>query len=305
MRKQQRAVAANALTLYLDNLAPSGRRSTRSRLQAAAEILGHGTVALEAAPWTHFGYAELATVRAELLRRGKAPSTINGTLGALRGVLRTAFDLGLIPADVYLRLDRIKLVKGKRLPAGRSLTQREVDKLLRACRREAGPAGLRDATMIALMAAAGLRRSEVVGLAMDDYERRRGRLTVREGKGGRQRELALPGLVRRDLAQWLKVRGRIDGPLFCPVLANGYTEIRALSAQRLYDVVLERAAAAGIERCTPHDLRRTFVTRLLSQDVDLNTVRQLAGHSDIQTTARYDCRDDRVQRSAMRQVVSG
>ena len=157
--------------------------------------------------------------------------------------------------------------------------------------------------MIALMAAAGLRRSEVVGLVVDDYERRRGRLVVREGKGGQQRELILPGTVRRDLAQWLKVRGRIDGPLFCPVLANGCTDIRALSAQRLYDVVLERAAAAGIDRCTPHDLRRTFVTRLLSQDVDLNTVRQLAGHSDIQTTARYDRRDDRVQRSALRQVV--
>jgi len=301
MRKRQRAAAANALTLYLDNLAPSGRRSARSRLCTAAEILGHEEVALEAVPWASFGYAELAAVRAELLRRGKVPSTINSTLAALRGVLRTAFGLGLIPADVYLRLDQVELVKGKRLPAGRSLTPGEVDKLLRACRRDKTPAGARDAAMIALMAAAGLRRAEVVSLVMDDYERRRGRLAVREGKGGQQRELVLPGAVRRDLGQWVKVRGRVDGPLFCPVLANGRKEMRALSAQRLYDVVAERAAAAGIERCTPHDLRRTFVTRLLSQDVDLNTVRQLAGHSDMQTTARYDCRDDRAQRRALRQ----
>ncbi len=73
MRKRQRAVAADALTLYLDNLAPSGRRSTRCRLQTATEILGHEGEALESVPWTSFGYAELATVRAELLRRGKAP----------------------------------------------------------------------------------------------------------------------------------------------------------------------------------------------------------------------------------------
>ena len=124
MSKQRRGAAsgaARALTLYLDNLAPSGRRSARSRLRSAAEILGH-TQALEGVPWARFGFAELAEVRAALLRGEKAPSTINATLAALRGVLKTAFGLGLISADVYLRLDQIKLVQGTRLPAGRALS---------------------------------------------------------------------------------------------------------------------------------------------------------------------------------------
>ena len=303
-RKRPGAPAATALTLYLDNLAPSGRRSVRSRLSSAAEILGYAGT-LETVPWTRFGYAELNAVRAELLRRGKAPSTINGTLAALRGVLRTAFGLGLVTADVYLRLDQVKLVKGTALPAGRSLTPAELGKLLRVCRRDTGGAGARDAAMISLMALVGLRRSEVVGLTMADFDVRRGRLLVRAGKGRRQRELVLPGMVRRVLADWRKVRGRGPGALFCPVTAGGCVEHRALSAQRVYDVVVARAFAAGIERCTPHDLRRTFVTELLGQDVDLNTVRQLAGHSDLQTTARYDRRDDLAQRRALRQSGAG
>jgi len=52
--------------------------------------------------------------------------------------------------------------------------------------------------------------------------------------------------------------------------------------------------------CRPHDLRRTYVTWLLQAGVDLNTVRQMVGHSSIETTARYDLRDDEAMRRAVK-----
>jgi site-specific recombinase XerD len=49
-------------------------------------------------------------------------------------------------------------------------------------------------------------------------------------------------------------------------------------------------------------MRRTFITRLLEQGVDINTVRQLAGHSDISTTTRYDCRGESMKVSASKRI---
>jgi len=59
-----------------------------------------------------------------------------------------------------------------------------------------------------------------------------------------------------------------------------------------------RAQKAGVKPFTPHDLRRTFVSRLLDSGVDIAIVAKMAGHSNIQTTARYDRRPEEAKRRA-------
>ena len=56
---------------------------------------------------------------------------------------------------------------------------------------------------------------------------------------------------------------------------------------------------------TPHDLRRTYITQLLDQGIDLNTVRQMAGHADISTTVIYDKRDDKAMQQAAKTLSYG
>jgi integrase/recombinase XerD len=75
-----------------------------------------------------------------------------------------------------------------------------------------------------------------------------------------------------------------------------------MNSQGIYDLLKKRSEQAGIENCSPHDLRRTFVTRLLESGIDINTVRQLAGHTDIQTTARYDLRDVKAQKKSCSKI---
>ncbi len=81
-----------------------------------------------------------------------------------------------------------------------------------------------------------------------------------------------------------------QGPLYCGIRKGGAVLLRSLSTQSVYDIVQNRAEVAGIGELTPHDLRRTFVTRLLGATGDINLVRELVGHSDVKTTARYELR---------------
>ena len=75
-----------------------------------------------------------------------------------------------------------------------------------------------------------------------------------------------------------------------------------LSSSFIYSLIRKSLAAIGVEGVSPHDLRRTFITRLLEQNVDLNTVRQMAGHADIATTIMYDKRDQQVMQKAASQL---
>jgi site-specific recombinase XerD len=109
--------------------------------------------------------------------------------------------------------------------------------------------------------------------------------------------------VKKRLQQWLKCRGVQTGALFCPVLKNQRIVLRPLRAQAIYTIVQQRSLMAGLGKLRPHDLRRTFVTRLLESKVDINEVRQLVGHADIKTTSRYDYRSSNARQYVNRVFI--
>lgn len=100
------------------------------------------------------------------------------------------------------------------------------------------------------------------------------------------------------LADWLAVRGRAPGPLFRRILKGGRVTVGGITTQAVYDVLMRRAAEAGVDDLSPHDLRRTWVGDLLDAGADLATAQQMAGHADVSTTARYDRRGARARRKA-------
>lgn len=292
----------NPATLYLDNLAPTGRRSMRSALQTAVDLLNlEGN--LETLSWQQLGFQHLAQVRNLLKQQGKAANTINLTLSALRGVMKACFNLKLIDADQLLSINAVKPVRSSRLPSGRSLTGNDIQKLLRVCKRDKTVTSKRDLAILTLMLCTGLRRSEVVALTVDDFDSKTGLLVVQSGKGNKQRQIYLNADSRPAIRQWQQSRGNHEGRLFNPINKAGQIVNKTLTGQAIYQIVQQRATQAQIGELRPHDLRRTFVTRLLEAGIDLNTTRQLAGHSDIKTTARYDLRDQKAQRRAV-QVLS-
>ena len=288
-------------TLYLQGLAPSGRRSMRSLLTTAVGILGFEDD-IENIPWQILEFKHLAKIRSELIIQGKSANTTNLTLSALRGVLKACLSLGLISADKWMILMGTKPVRGKKLPSGRSLSKKEVRAIYRICKQDRSLKGKRDLAIFSMMLATGMRRSETVNLQVSDYNTRNGEVIVVAGKGSKQRKLYIGKESRQLIRPWVQARSKEKGCLFNPILnAKGIVN-RPMTPQALYDVVRSRSEAAHIGFCKPHDLRRTFVTRLLEAGVDLNTVRQLAGHSSVQTTVKYDLRDEQSRRIAMRQL---
>ena len=143
----------------------------------------------------------------------------------------------------------------------------------------------RDRLLLALLAYAGLRRSELLGLDWDDVDLERRLLKVRKAKGGRQRVLPIhPGLAPL-FVDYLTVRARDPEPaLFVGVQG------RRLSISILSQTFRRYAQAAGVterKRVTPHTLRHVFASELLHAGANLRQIQELLGHKHLDSTQRY------------------
>ncbi len=295
---ETRSLDQNPAIVYLASLSEGSRRTMFHALDTIAEILTGGQLDVFSLNWSALRYQHTAAVRAVLAERYR-PSTANKMLSALRQVLRHAWQLGQMTAEDYYRAREVSGIRGETLPAGRDLGPGEIAALMAACEDDPSPAGARDAALIALMYATGIRRSSVVGLDLADYDPASGALRVREAKQGREymAYVSQDG-AQRALADWLAVRGNAPGPLFWPVNRGGNMTPRRLSAQAIYNILAKRAVQAGVDDISPHDLRRTLAGDLLDAGADISTVRRILGHASVETTARYDRRPEEIKRKA-------
>jgi len=288
---------------YLRGLAASSRRVQLVRLRAAvAALTDRQTRDVEPAEVLSIAWGELTPEQARLIRDATARTYdlahANGILAAVRGVLDAADALTPPLAK------RLRTVKGERVPRGRHLTAAEKRKLFRACAKDPGPAGIRDAALLGLGLTCGLRVSEVAGLNVADYDPSTGELTIRRGKGNKDRRLWVSNGAQDALADWLAVCGMSrNGPLFTRLRKGGTVMPGRLSPSGLQAIIEHRAAQAKVERFTMHDLRRTVVGDLLDEGEDIVTVAAIAGHASPTTTARYDRRPEERKREAQSRLT--
>jgi site-specific recombinase XerD len=287
----------NPAAVYLASLKESSRRPQLAALNAMARIIIGGDQAdASSIPWAALRYQHTAAIRAALLD-GYKPATANRMLAALRGTLKQAWLLGLMSADEYQRAVQLSPITGETLPAGRELSSGEIGALMTDCINDPTPGGARDAALIGLMYAAGLRREEVINIDLADFDQATGRLVV-HGKRSKERAAYLTGGAADALADWLTLRGSEPGPLFVAINKGGRLLTERMTPQAVYYILAVRAESAGVANFSPHDLRRTFVSDLLEAGADIATVAKMAGHSNIQTTARYDRRPEQAKQAA-------
>lgn len=288
------ALDQHPAAVYLAGLSAGGRRTQRAALDSIAQILGYADAL--ACPWPALRYQHTSAIRAKLADT-YAPATARRYLAALTRVLHEARRLGLMTAEELALATDLKRITGESPPAGRALVEDELAALLGVCAADQTPAGVRDAALIGLLYATGLRRSELVALDRADYTVKTGAVQVRKGKGRKARTVYV-GDAAELLGEYLVLRGDDAGPLFYRARRGGSLACTRMSDQAVRDILQRRATAAGVETVRPHDMRRTFISDLLDAGADIAAAQQLAGHADPATTAKYDRRGERAKQKA-------
>jgi integrase len=176
----------------------------------------------------------------------------------------------------------------------------EVRALFAAC--DDSPAGRRDAAMLAILHGGGLRRAELCGLDVVDFDASDCVLSVRSGKGRRDRRVFLSAAACKIVKRWISARGSAAGPLFVPISAGGTVRLTRLRGEAVRYILQRRQRQARLTGITPHAMRRAYVSELLAAGVDVFTVQRLAGHADAVTAARYDRRGEGERRRAAAQL---
>lgn len=155
--------------------------------------------------------------------------------------------------------------------------------------------GLRLRTLIEVLLATGLRISEALSLDRDQFKWETEEIEV-VGKGGKRRTVFLNDECRAWINKWLRLRTDDHPALF---VTTGIPRRLARYDISKYFIDLRRKAQID-KKLTPHLLRHTYCTNLLHHGADITFIKELAGHTDIQTTAKYYLG---VDKQALKRVV--
>jgi integrase/recombinase XerD len=228
------------------------------------------------------GTEELISFLASLQREGLAPNSVNRALAAIRGFYKYLLREKKVEHTpvAHIELARVWM----RLPD--VLSREEMDLLL-AQPDATTPAHLRDASMLELLYATGIRVSELIGLTVNSINWQVGYL-VAMGKGEKER------IVPVGRKAYDRVKCYLEGAR--PILLKGAENDRlflnrsgkGMTRQGFWKIVKKYAAQAGLgKKVHPHTFRHSFASHLLEGGADLRSVQIMLGHADISTTQIY------------------
>jgi len=248
------------------NFSPATTRAYIGAVERFARFFGK--------PPDQLGPEHISQYQAHLLHKRKLkPDTVVGQVAALRfffvRTLKRRFPPDSIPYPKYTH---------HRVP--KILSPDEVARLIDAA------SNLQARAILMLLYSTGVRRSELVRLRVEDIDSERMIVHIRQGKGGKDRDVPLSSKLLDTLREywrwkkpktWLFPRG---------IAKRG--DNQHLTDKAVWYVCAEAARHAGLKkRVAPHMLRHSFATHLLENGADLPTIQILLGHADLEATSIY------------------
>jgi integrase len=250
----------------LPTLAPSTQRTQRQRLAFWHQRLGHKYLA-------DITKADVATVKEEFARRGRASGTIHHYIGTLSRALTIAIrEYDWLDHNVVSTITRPPKSPGKT----RYLTDDERSRLLTECQRSKNP-HLYDLVVVALYT--GLRRGSLFSLRCQDVDSTKKILTVPHMKNKTHLILPLLGEAYEILTR--RCTGRAGAEYIFPEKRNGR---QGGCYRRAFEEALKRA---DIPDASFHTLRHSSASYLIQAGIPLYVVSQILAHKSITMTQRY------------------
>jgi tyrosine recombinase XerC len=219
---------------------------------------------------------------ASLYGKGEKKSTVGRKLAAIRSFFQFCVKRHWMddnPAKVVSTPKQDK-------PVPSFLSEEEMQDFL-DLPQTAKPLDKRDKAMLELLYATGIRVSELVGINMEDVKFTE-RLIRIKGKGKKERLVPFGRMAEESLRSYLRVRSLIskgqveERPLFLNYRGR---KLSARSVERTVDKYIRRSAMR--RKISPHSLRHSFASHLLSRGADLRVIQELLGHESLATTQKY------------------
>ena len=232
--------------------------------------------------WANLGRQEVLSYLLNLKKRNYAATTTARKVAAMRSFFDFLVREGTLKNNPTQSVASPKV--GRALPKPISISQ--VRRLIDEPAQQSRPEAERDTAILQLLYASGMRVSELVSLNSGDVDIKNGFVRC-FGKGHKERIIPIHERAARAVDEYSRevrprlVRGRDEPALF--LNARG----ERLTRQGLWQILKDYAKAVELKGITPHTLRHSFATHMLSGGADLRSVQELLGHANISTTQVY------------------
>jgi integrase/recombinase XerD len=214
--------------------------------------------------------------------RGRNTWSAKAMVTALRSLLRFLHVSGRVPTSLAGAVPAVASWRLSALP--RTLAVGQVEALVAGCDLEIA-VGVRDHTVLVVLARLGLRTAEVAALRLEDVDWRAGEVLIR-GKGSRVERLPLPVAVGEALVGYLTGARPTCDCRSVFVTARGRPP-RPLTAMAIRQIVARACARAGLPRLGAHQLRHTLASDMLGAGISLAQIGQVLRHRSQLSTAIY------------------
>lgn len=227
-------------------------------------------------------YFQIRSWIVSLVEKGNSNRTINRKVSSLKAYFRFLLKTHQISMNPLDKHQSLKTDKKVVVP----FSKEEIREVLNSFEFDSSFDGVRDKTIIELFYATGMRRAELINLRVGDVDFANKTIKVL-GKRNKERIIPMLPVVEELLKEYLVLREKLEvsaDPNCLFILKNGH-KINQTFVYRTINGYFSKASTK--QKKSPHVLRHSFATHLLNEGADLNSIKDLLGHSSLASTQVY------------------